>query len=290
VGDMGKAHRIYAAVNKCQEEHHSTVLEMSGTIADQTLSILIDPGATESFIFGTTLKRIKVKAIEQDDFSFVEMASGAKQKVGGKVMRCTLNLGEFVSRSNLYVTILGSYDVMIGMDWLESHEAILNCKKKWLSLVDDEGQRRVIVGRNRGVSLRFISSLQLRKSMHKGCNLYAILALNEKGVAEGLEHLSMVREFADVFPEELPGMPPERELDFTIDLKLGTEPIERMPYRMSTPELQGLRLQLNELLDLRQISPSVSLWGAPVIFIRKKDGSWRICIDYRQFNKATIKN
>jgi hypothetical protein len=218
------------------------------------------------------------------------MASGAKQKVGGKVTGCALNLGEFVTRVNLYVTILGSYDLVIGMDWLESHEAILNCKTKRLSLVDDEGQRRVIVGRNQGVSLRFVSSLQLRKSMRKGCKLYAILALNEKGVAEGLEHLPVVKEFADVFPEELPGMPPERELEFTIDLKPGTEPIARMPYRMSTPELQELKMQLKELLDLGLIRPSVSPWGAPVIFIRKKDGSWRLCIDYRQLNKATIKN
>jgi hypothetical protein len=130
VGDMGKAHRIHAAVNNRQAEHQSTVLETTGTVADQTLSILIDPGATESFISGAALKRIKVKAVEQDEFSFVEMASGAKQKVGGKVTGCALNLGEFVTRVNLYVTILGSYDVVIGMDWLESHEAILNCKTK----------------------------------------------------------------------------------------------------------------------------------------------------------------
>jgi hypothetical protein len=267
MGDLGKAHQIHAVVNNRQEEHQSTVLETSGTIADQTLSILIDPGATESFISGAVLKRIKVKAVEQDEFSFVEMASGAKQKVGGKVTGCSLNLGEFVTRANLYVMILGSYDVVIGMDWLESHEAILNCKMKWLSLVDDEGQRRVIVGRNQGVSLRFISSLQLWKSMCKGCKLYVILALNEKGVAEGLEHLPVVREFVDVFPEELPGMSPERELEFTIDLKLGTEPIARTPYRMSTPELQELKMQLKELLDLGLIRPSVSPWGAPVIFI-----------------------
>jgi hypothetical protein len=78
-----------------------------------------------------------------------------------------------------------------------------------LSLVDDEGFRCVIVGWNQGVSLRFVSSLQLRKSMRKGCKLYAILVLNEKGVAEGLEHLPVVKEFADVFPEELPRMPPK---------------------------------------------------------------------------------
>jgi hypothetical protein len=90
VGDMGKAHQIHAAMNNCQAEHQSTVLETTGTVTDQTLSILIDPGATESFISGAALKRIKVKAVEQDEFSFVEMASRAKQKVGGKVMAVPL--------------------------------------------------------------------------------------------------------------------------------------------------------------------------------------------------------
>ena len=90
--------------------------EISGTIADQTLSILIEPGATKSFIFGATLKMIKVKELKYDESSFVEMASGAKQKFGGKVTCCILNLGEFVTRANLYVMILGSYDIMIGMD------------------------------------------------------------------------------------------------------------------------------------------------------------------------------
>jgi hypothetical protein len=93
-------------VNNFQEEHQSTVLKMSGTVADQTLGILIDPGVTESFISGVAPKRIKVKADEHDEFSFLEMSSGAKQKVGGKVTCCILNLAEFFIRANLYVTIL----------------------------------------------------------------------------------------------------------------------------------------------------------------------------------------
>jgi hypothetical protein len=236
------------------------------------------------------LKIIKVKVVEHDEFRFVEMASGAKQKFGGKITSCTLNLGDFVTRANLYVTTLGSYDIMIGMDWLESHDAILDCKIERLSLVDEEGHRHMIVGRNQGVSLRFISSLQPQKSMHKGCKIYVILALNKKGVAEGLEHLSVVREFADVFPKELPGMSLERELEFTIDLKPRTEPITRTPYWMSTPQLHELKMQLKELLDLGLIRLSVSPWGSPIIFIQNKDGSWKLCIDYRQLNKAMIKN
>jgi hypothetical protein len=132
--------------------------------------------------------------------------------------------------------IYGYYDIAISMDWLESHEVILNCKKKWLSLVDDEEQICVIVGRNQEASLRFTTFLWLQKNLCKWFKLYVILALNEKGEAEGLEHLLVVREFVDIFPKELLGMPPKRELEFTIDLKPGTEPIARMPYRTLTPK------------------------------------------------------
>jgi hypothetical protein len=96
------------------------------------------------------------------------MESGSRQKVGGKVIDYSINLGDFVMKANLYVMILGSYDIVIGMDWLESNDMILNCNTKRLSLTDDLGQIRVVVGKNQGVSLRFISCLQLQTSMRKG--------------------------------------------------------------------------------------------------------------------------
>ena len=100
----------------------------------------------------------------------------------------------------------------------------------------------------------------------------------------------VLSEFKDVFLEELPQLPPERELDFTIELKPGAEPISKTPYRMTTLELRELQIQLKELLDLGLIRPSISPWGAPVIFVKKKDGSLRLCIDYRDLNKATVKS
>ena len=93
-----------------------------------------------------------------------------------------------------------------------------------------------------------------------------------------------------MFPEELPGLPPEREIDFTIELLRGTGPISQPPYRMAPAELKELQVQLQELVDNGFIRPSVSPWGAPVLFVRKKDGSLRLCIDYRKLNQVTVKN
>ena len=92
------------------------------------------------------------------------------------------------------------------------------------------------------------------------------------------------------FPEELPGLPPEREIEFCIDIVPGTDPISMPPYRMAPAELKELNEQLKELLDKGFIRPSTSPWGALVLFVKKKDGSLRFCIDYRQLNKVTIKN
>jgi hypothetical protein len=104
------------------------------------------------------------------------------------------------------------------------------------------------------------------------------------------ESISVVEEFMDVFPEELPGMPPEREVEFYIDLIPSTAPIAKRPYRMAPTELAELKLQIAELQQKGYIRPSSSPWGAPVLFVTKKDGSMRMCIDYRSLNEVTIKN
>ncbi len=98
-----------------------------------------------------------------------------------------------------------------------------------------------------------------------------------------------LQEFPDIFPAELPGMPPEREIDFMNELIPDTVPISRAPYRMAFAELKELKTHLDDLLALGFIRPSVSPWGAPVLFVKKKDGSLYFCIDYRELNKVTIK-
>ncbi|KAL0549353.1 hypothetical protein IC582_013834 [Cucumis melo] len=121
---------------------------------------------------------------------------------------------------------------------------------------------------------------------------WSILAsvVDTREVDVSLSSEPVVRDYPDVFLEELPGLPPYREIEFAIELKPGTVPISRAPYKMALAELKELKVQLQELLDKGFIRLSVSPWGAPVLFVKKKDGSMRLCIDYRELNKVTVKN
>jgi hypothetical protein len=108
--------------------------------------------------------------------------------------------------------------------------------------------------------------------------------------AQNLEDIPVACEFPDVFLEDLPGMPLDRDVEFIIELQPGTAPISRRSYKMTPKELSELKVQLNELLDKLYIRPSSSPWGYPALFVKKKDQSLRLCIDYRSLNAVTVKN
>jgi hypothetical protein len=164
-------------------------------------------------------------------------------------------------------------DVILGMKWLTKYQASLNCDKRMVKLVSSLGEE---------VLVEFFLSRPRKGSCHQ------VIARIE-GI-ELSEAINVVSEFPDVFPEELPGMPPERKVEFTIELILGIAPISKRAYRVSRPELVELKKQIDELLEKGYIRPSTSPWVAPVLFVEKKDGTKRMCIDYRSLNEVTIKN
>jgi hypothetical protein len=140
------------------------------------------------------------------------------------------------------------------------------------------------------VAVREISAMQLKKCYRKGCQLFVVRVEEAfQDVVSNLEDHRVLKEFEDVF-QEVPGLPPKRDIDFSINLMPGAAPVSKAPYRMSTPELKELQLQLEEILKKGYICPNVSPWGAPVLFVKKKDGTMRLCIDFRQLNKVTVKN
>ncbi|GKD10064.1 hypothetical protein Tco_1189749 [Tanacetum coccineum] len=114
--------------------------------------------------------------------------------------------------------------------------------------------------------------------------------MSAKAEEQKLKVIIVVRNFSEVFPDDLSGLPPSREIEFCIDLIPEAMPVAKSPCRLAPSEMEKLSSQLRELQDKGFIRPSPSLWGAPVLFIKKKDGYFRMCIDYRELNKLTIKN
>jgi hypothetical protein len=159
------------------------------------------------------------------------------------------------------------------MDWLSKYKVLINCAKKSVKLTTLEGKEMEFV----------VEPVVTAKGVANRAKV------NQLDASQGSE-VPVVNEFPDVFPEELSGLPPDRDINFVIDLKPATAPIYKTPYRMATPELVELKEHIKELLEKGFICPSSSPWGAPVIFEPKKDGTQRLCVDYRALNEVTVKN
>jgi len=184
---------------------------------------------------------------------------------------------------------LHDFDIILGMNWLSKYKALIDCYAKTVTFQTHEGERMIFEGEQILKPIALISVVTSQRLLRKGCMGYLAYILNSNDEGPRLKDILVVKEFPDVFPEELPRLPPEREVEVSIDTFPGVPPIAQQLYRMAPAELNELKTQLLELLDKGFIRPSNSSWGASVLFVRKKDGTHRLCIDYRQLNKITMK-
>ncbi|KAG8471689.1 hypothetical protein CXB51_036643 [Gossypium anomalum] len=250
--------RTYA-IRAREEASAPNVIAGNFYLFDDSVYALIDPGSTHSYIC-TALVSEKKMTVESTDLDLqVTNPLGQSVLVNLICRNCPLKIQGCEFSADLMLLPFREFDVILGMDWLIKHDAIVN-------------------------------SFAARKLIRKGNEAFLAYILDTQGSKLKIEQLPVVNEFTGVFPEELPGLPPDREVEFVIDVISGTTPISITPYRMAPAELKELKTQLQELLDKGFIRPSTSPWGAPVLFVKKKDGSLRLCIDYRQLNKVTIKN
>jgi hypothetical protein len=180
MGRASSSHQIYVAVNNFQAEYQSTVVESSCTLNHINVKILFDSGATDSFISPFALEKSGLAAYEHDEFKQVEMAFGEKQAVGLSVDNCIVDLGVCTTRLKVYITTLGAYDLIIGMDWLGAHRALVDYFTKRVLCVDDEGRPVEIQGVRGKVSLCFISTMKVKRCLRQGCLLYVVEAVNER--------------------------------------------------------------------------------------------------------------
>jgi hypothetical protein len=193
---------------------------------------------------------------------------------GGQISSSTLirgvhlGLGSKIFPTNLVAISLEGMDVILGMDWMTQHKVVQKISDRVVE-----------------INSPTVGHTTLYLPFKDGTDSCAYVT-----IISHLDEIRVVCEYPDVFPDELPSMPPDRDVEFVIELQPGTAPISKRTYRMPPKELAELKNQLQELLDKGNIRPSSSPWSCPALFVKKKDGSLRLCVDYRPLNAVTIKN
>jgi len=276
--------------NLTQQEAKADDAVITGMIhvQDQLLKVLFDTGASHSFISITAMKRLKIEPYQTTSELKVKMPNNSEMTTQWRC-KIYLSMNTIVLEADVAILPLSEFDIILGMDWLSKYEAIINCKRKEITLRLSDQTQTIFKGMIE-VAKTLISSLKAIKKIRKGCEAILIMIKGSNTTKVEANTVPIVRDFLEVFPEELPGVPPAREVEFTISLIEGAAPVARTPYRMAPKELAELKNQLQELVDKNFIRPSTSPWGAPVLFVKKKDGSMRLCVDYRELNKLTIRN
>jgi hypothetical protein len=243
------------------------VLTGTFSLNGHSLVILFDSGGTHDFISKACTQKCQL-VIEHISTLYVIRKLGGIIATKQLIMAAPLNLVSRLFKTNLIILEGQGIDVIPGMGWVKGLKVVLDIVARTMHL-ESLAHGNVV--------------LQLPSSTSTTSALHSIAAQN-------LEDIPIACEFLDVFAEDLPGMPSDQDVEFTIELQPSTAPISRRPYKMTPKELAELKVQLMELLDKGYIHPSSLPWGCPTLFVKKKDQSLRLCVDYRPLNAVTIKN
>jgi hypothetical protein len=229
--------------------------------------ILFDSGASHSFGTENFMDKGRLKPSRRDRLMIVQIpGSSVKTQLSCRNVLVELYGEKF--QADLIVLGTKGLDVVLGMDWMSKYQGHIDCARKAITVTSSSG-----------VQIEHIATMPSRKAYYK------------KSISgPTLDQVPVVCDYPDVFHEELPGMPPDRDIEFVIELIPGTAPIAQRPYRMNPQELEELKKQLADMLSKGLIRPSASPWGSPVLFVDKRDGTIRLCVDYCKLNEVTIKN
>ncbi|XLU29618.1 hypothetical protein S245_065684, partial [Arachis hypogaea] len=253
--------------------------EMTG----KTLNALFDSGASHTFIAFEKADELglKVVVLRYDLKVYNATHEAMVTRLGCPQVPFRVQGHDFVH--NLICLPMTGLDLILGLDWLSKNRVLLDCSAKTVYFMPEDTEGPVVVNNY------YLNSMMVNCSGAE-CQGILLLAAGVSGDDQDLEQIPVVCEFPEVFPDDIDEFPPKREVEFAIDLVPGAGPISSAPYRMSLLEMAELKSQLEDLLGKNFIRPSVSPWGAPVLLVKKKDGSMRLCVDYRQLNKVTVKN
>jgi hypothetical protein len=239
---------------------------MTGTfsIDYKPVIILFDSGATHSFISDKCVARVGLDSCQAKGSYMISTPGG---KIGSN-QQVPIQLGSKKIKTDLVLLPLEGMDIIPGIDWMTKHKVLLDIFSRVIEIDSPYDGA---------------TTLYLPQQEYFHSCVYATTDIK-------LEDIPIVSEYPDVFPDDLPGMPPDRDIEFIIELQPGTALISKRPYRMLPNELAELKIQLQDLLDKGFIHPSASPWGCPALFVKKKNNNLRLCVDYRPLNTVTIKN
>jgi hypothetical protein len=271
--DKGKKQKVQVRQGKLNftalEELPKGAPIMTGTfsVLNQAVLILFDSGASHSFISQKFSAKCQLPFCHTKE-PFMITTPGGKISTNQLIRSVPISMGSKIFKTALLILGLEGMDIILGADWMTHHQVVMDVAARALEIRSTTSEDLVL----------YLPSQDSTRS----CAFAMMESLVKK--------IPMVCEYADVFPDELLGMPPDRDIEFAIELQPGTTPISKRTYRMPPAELEELKKQLQELLDKGFICPSTSPWGCPALFVKKKDESLRLCIDYRPLNAVTIKN
>ncbi|CAA7028486.1 unnamed protein product [Microthlaspi erraticum] len=233
--------------------------------------VLFDSGASNCFITPERAEKSGIRSSAGESAGMVKVAGGGFLSTLGRARGVEIEIAGQSMPADLVISPVELYDVILGMDWLSHYRVHLDCYRGRVVFERDAG-RLVYQGVRPTSGSIVISAIQAEQLLERGCEAYlATISMSESGAGVVMGDIEVVQDFEDVF-QSLKGLPPSRSDPFTIELEPGTAPISKTPYRMAPAELAELKKQIEDLLSKGFIRPSVSPWGAPVLFVKKKDG------------------